>query len=124
MIITIEEAEEKFGLGNTLLEYEDVKDIDHELVWTYVDYGDGSSISNGFHTVNRVGYYIAEKPFEYGEDYEIPVSRDIECELCCCETCRGSGVDGLDKECESCYGSGADEKCGNCLGEGYRTEWL
>lgn len=122
--ITLEEAEEKFGLSNTLLEHEDVKDTNNELIWTYLDTDDGTSICSGYHFVNRVGYYLAEKPFEYGDNYEIPVSRDVECELCCCETCKGTGVDGIDKECEDCRGTGADEKCGNCLGEGYRTEWF
>lgn len=123
MIITIEEAEEKFGLGVTLLEYDDVKDKDNEYIWTYLDTDDGTSICNGYSIVNRIGYYLSTKPVPDGEYYEVPVSRDIECIHCCCETCRGTGVDGLDKECESCYGSGAEESCGNCMGDGYRTEW-
>jgi hypothetical protein len=124
MIITIEEAEEKFGLGVTLLEYEDVKDKQNEYIWTYLDTDDGTSICNGYSIVNRIGYYLSEKPVPDGEYYEVPISRYIKCEYCCCETCKGSGVDGLDKECESCYGSGAEESCGNCQGQGYRTEWM
>ena len=124
MIITIEEAEEKFGLGSVLIEtWEEVRTNEDGLVWTYLEHDDGTSICSGYHAVNRLGYYVGTKPVPDGEDYEVPVSRDIECELCCCETCKGSGIDGIDKECESCYGSGAEESCGNCMGDGYRTEW-
>lgn len=123
--ITIEEAEDKFGLGVQLIDnFEDVKGYNDEYIWTYGDGDDGTYICSGYHVVNRIGYYISEKPVPSGEYYQIDVSRDVECELCCCEACDGKGVDGIDKECEDCHGSGADERCGNCLGSGYRTEWF
>jgi RecJ-like exonuclease len=123
MYITADEATERFGLGATVLEWDDVKDKENEYVWTYLEGDDTTVICSGFHYVNRIGYYLSEKPVPDGEYYEVPVSRDIECEQCQCKACQGTGVDGIDKECEDCHGSGAEEDCGNCLGSGYRTEW-
>jgi len=41
-------------------------------VWTWVDGDDGSWIISGFHYVNRIGYFITEKPYT-GEVYAIQV---------------------------------------------------
>lgn len=36
-----------------------------ECVWTWVDGDDGTYLGNGFHYVNRIGYYITENPCEH-----------------------------------------------------------
>ena len=106
MIITMEEAEEKFGLGYEMIEdWEDVRHNEDGLVWTYLAGDDYASICSGYHVVNRMGYYVGTIPVPDGEDYEVPVSRDVECELC-------TSANGEE-----------DTTCGNCAGTGYRTEW-
>ena len=54
-----------------------VADYEPDRVWTLVDGDDGTYIINGYHLVNRIGYFISEVPFtgdflevldqEYGE---------------------------------------------------------
>ena len=41
-------------------------------VWTWVDGDKGTYIINGYHLVNRIGYFITKVPFG-NEDIEIPV---------------------------------------------------
>jgi hypothetical protein len=43
-------------------------------VWTLVDTDDGLVVTNGFHYVNRVGYFITEKEWENGATIDIAVS--------------------------------------------------
>lgn len=43
-------------------------------VWTYVDGKGGTYIISGFHYVNRIGYFITEKPFD--KPTEVRVSTD------------------------------------------------
>ena len=33
-------------------------------VWTYVDGDEGTWITNGYHLVNRIGYFITELPYD------------------------------------------------------------
>jgi hypothetical protein len=104
--ITIEEAEEMFGLSAELIDdFSEIGNYEDDHIWTYADGDDGTYICSGYHVVNRIGYYVSEKPVPNDTMYEICVSRDVECELC------GSA------------NGEPDESCGNCLGEGYRTEW-
>lgn len=42
-------------------------------VWTRVETDRGERITNGWHFVNRVGYYICEVPFDPDADIEIKV---------------------------------------------------
>lgn len=42
----------------------------NECVWTYLDGDDGLYLSNGFHSVNRLGYVVTELPY-FGPDTEI-----------------------------------------------------
>ena len=42
--------------------------VDHRKVWTLVDGDEGMWITNGYHLVNRVGYFITEQPYE-GDGY-------------------------------------------------------
>lgn len=36
----------------------------NEFVWTWIDGDEGTWIVNGFHWVNRIGYFVAEKSCE------------------------------------------------------------
>jgi hypothetical protein len=42
-------------------------------VWTWVDGNDGSYIVDGWHMVNRIGYFITAIPCEFDEDITIKV---------------------------------------------------
>jgi len=42
--------------------------MDGRRVWTLVDGDEGMYICNGYHLVNRVGYFITEQPYE-GDGY-------------------------------------------------------
>ena len=55
--------------------------IDQKRVWTYTDIGSGSVVSEGYHFVNRLGYYITELPYEEDTEYEVDLSVDT-CEKC------------------------------------------
>lgn len=33
-------------------------------VWTYVDGDDGTYVTNGYHLVNRIGYFITSVPYD------------------------------------------------------------
>lgn len=44
-------------------------------VWTYLDGDEGSYIVNGYMLVNRIGYFITEKPANSDLNYEILVDR-------------------------------------------------
>lgn len=36
-----------------------------DRVWTWFDGDDGTYVGNGFHYVNRIGYYVTEKSCEH-----------------------------------------------------------
>lgn len=42
-------------------------------VWTYIDGLDGTYVINGYHYVNRIGYFITKKPAKENTNYEILV---------------------------------------------------
>lgn len=44
---------------------------DNRRVWTLMDGDNGMSLVEGYHLVNRVGYYITEKPAPEGYTFEI-----------------------------------------------------
>jgi hypothetical protein len=56
--------------------------IDDNRVWTFVDGGDYSVITNGMRFVNRLCYYVTEVPWE-GEagDIEINMYEPDECDI-------------------------------------------
>jgi len=48
--------------------------IDDNVIWTYGDGDDGGTyIWNGYSFVNRIGYFITERPWVEGTDYQILV---------------------------------------------------
>jgi hypothetical protein len=62
-------------------EVEFVKTIPNERIWTYTDIGNGSVVTNGWHFINRLGYFITEVPAEDDTDYEVDLHIDS-CEHC------------------------------------------
>lgn len=53
---------------------EDVEEVikhDNNLIWTYLEGDSGSVITQGYHYVNRLGYYITEVPWEQDVEYEV-----------------------------------------------------
>ncbi len=46
------------------------------MVWTYADGDNGTFICDGYHLVNRIGYFITQVPADITCQYEIIVSRD------------------------------------------------
>jgi hypothetical protein len=53
-------------------ELEFVMAQDPRNIWTYMDADGGSLIVEGYHLVNRLGYYITEKPWSENEaGYEV-----------------------------------------------------
>jgi len=44
------------------------------LVWTYVDGNTKPVIINGYHLINRIGYFVCQVPWE--DQYDIEVSID------------------------------------------------
>ena len=52
-------------------EFEFVQKADNKYIWTEVDGDEGTYILSGYHFVNRIHYYITEKPWE-DEWTEIP----------------------------------------------------
>jgi hypothetical protein len=92
-ILTWDEWEEQFKpVRNTITKREEVngwlfetfgKDEEHirkladnpktaNTVWTWLDTGNGLVIVNGWHYVNRFGYFITKVPFDPTVMYEIP----------------------------------------------------
>lgn len=43
-------------------------------VWTYIDGDDNPLIVEGYHLVNRIGYFITEVPANEGAHYEVRVN--------------------------------------------------
>jgi hypothetical protein len=52
-------------------EVEFVRAQPYENVWTYVDGDEGTYLVNGYGFVNRIGYFVCEVPWVYGEFIEI-----------------------------------------------------
>jgi hypothetical protein len=73
-------------------------------VWTYADGDYCSYVTNGYHYVNRIGYYVCEVAYDENTDYEIIVSTETECE-CYNEEGYEDGEMGR-ADCEKCEGYG------------------
>lgn len=53
-------------------EYAFVAQHDLNCIWTLLEDGDGNSfISSGLHFVNRLGYFVSEKPVPEGKVIEV-----------------------------------------------------
>lgn len=79
---------DKSGSGTMFETYGDevafVKEQNADCIWTYGDGDDGGSyIWNGWHFVNRIGYFITEVPCPPDTDIQIMVSeQDYFCDNC------------------------------------------
>lgn len=61
------------------LDYVNAQDVHY--VWTYVDVDFGSVTVEGFHYVNRIGYFVTEVPWIDGTSYEIDLQMNL-CDNC------------------------------------------
>jgi hypothetical protein len=83
-------------------ELEYVQRYDPHYIWTYLETDEGSVTVEGFHYVNRLGYFITEVPWIDSTSYEIDLQVDT------CDNCDGPFGDfqhdnGLcDECCEGC----------------------
>ena len=77
---------------------------DERHVWTELDGDNGVYIVSGMHYVNRIQYYITNKPWNDGDNICITVCEYIDCD---------------------CYDGDVDPKnnCPECGGTGSKTVW-
>jgi hypothetical protein len=62
-----------------------VNSTSSQKVWTYVDGDGGTYIVDGYHLVNRIGYFITQNARQDDQFYEVIVSQDEpeeECKYC------------------------------------------
>ena len=81
-----------------------ISKAEENKVWTWGDGDFASYISNGYHYVNRIGYYVCEVPYDEDTEYEIIISTEEECK-CYLEDGYDDGEYGR-SDCEECEGSG------------------
>ena len=93
------------------VEYVQTK-IDERLVWTFSDGDMCTYLSNGYHYINRINYYVCTVPYEEDVEYQIIVSVDVECS---CYKEEGYGQDNFG------YMNDGDPDCKECEGYGHRT---
>jgi len=116
-ILTYDEWYDKYQpITNTFTGYEEkhfetfgeevdfVRSQDDNLIWTEIDGDEGTYIVSGFHFVNRIHYFITEKPWE--EDVEVPTWVYRECDNAIegeckrdCPECNGDSV--IDIPCDT-----------------------
>lgn len=86
-----------------------VKKQNPNTIWTYAEGDNGTYISNGWHVVNRLGYFITTLPFDDTKDYQIQISSE---DIYLCLNC---GEEWEDEAAELCYENFADlDKCPAC----------
>ena len=77
-------------------EFDFVSKADNKHIWTEVDGDEGTYIVSGYHFVNRIQYYITNKPWT-DEMTEVPTWVYRQCD------CAELSEDGeYDPECEEC----------------------
>ena len=125
--MTFEEADEKFHfMVNNYDEYASfdglmfetygdevdyVKSISPDRIWTYGDGDDGGGyIWNGWHIVNRLGYFISEEPWPADTVIQIQVS--VPCYFC--ENCNEE-MDDPDNLIRDAFQDEDLEKCPHCV---------
>ena len=99
-------------------EYEYVKSIDPNRVWTWVEGDMSSIIIAGRAFVNRMGYYVTEVPWE-DENEMVLLSVEVECE---CYKEQGYGPFTFPSGDE--YWENGDPNCPECEGYGLRTAYV
>lgn len=81
-----------------------ISKAEENKVWTWADGDYCSYVSNGYHYVNRIGYYVCEVPYDEDTEYEIITSTEEECE-CYNEEGYEDGEMGR-ADCKECEGYG------------------
>jgi hypothetical protein len=81
-----------------------ISKVEENKVWTWADGDYCSYVSNGYHYVNRIGYYVCEVPYDEDTEYEIITSTEEECE-CYDENAYDDGGFG-NPNCQECEGYG------------------
>ena len=88
-------------------DYEIVKTVDNNHLWTWSDGGDYSVITNGYSFVNRLHYYISTVPWK-DEHIQIDMYEPDECEQSGHEYETVERYDGKEYEC--CKHCGEDKE--------------
>lgn len=60
---------ETYGIENLYVQ----NHIHENRVWTWIDGDKGSYVINGYHYVNRIGYFVTEVPYNAEDVYEVLV---------------------------------------------------
>jgi len=75
-------------------------------IWTESQIDYGFVTSEGYHFVNRMGYYITEVPWEDNVSYEVDLNLDT-CEVCdnpFSDDAWGCSEDNMEYTCNNCCG--------------------
>ena len=89
-----------------------VNNVPNDNVWTYLEVDGGTVTTNGFHYVNRLGYFVTTVPAEEDTEYEIDLEMWTECCRDCGEAETLSGEIIMDNyKCDA-----QQEYCLNCCG--------
>ncbi len=83
-----------------------VRSAPENCIWTHSQIDYGFVTTEGYHFVNRMGYYVTEVPFEPDTSYEV----DLYVETC--EVCNNE----LDDDAWSCSEDDGEYTCNNCCG--------
>lgn len=90
-------------------ELEFVKAQEPNRIWTYGEGDNGTYIWNGWHVVNRLGYFITTLPFDDKQDYQITISSE---DIYICDNCNEVWED---ETAALCYEKFVDlDKCPAC----------
>ena len=87
-------------------EVEFVRKAPANTIWTYSQVDYGFVTTEGYHFVNRLGYYITEVPWEEDTSYEV----DLYIETC--EVCNNPFND----DAYACQEDDMEYTCNNCCG--------
>ena len=86
--------------------------FDPHYVWTYLQTDEGSVTVEGYHYVNRLGYFITEVPWIDSTSYEVDLQIDPQC---CADCGEAETLDGeMVMEVFAC--DQMHEYCLNCCG--------
>lgn len=75
-------------------------------VWTLTQVEYGTGIYNGYHWVNRLGYFVTEVPYPEDTEFEVDLCIDA------CEVCDKP----FDDDGYACQEDDGDLTCNNCCG--------
>lgn len=75
---SVDSTYDSFETYGAEVEYVQTK-IDERLVWTFSDGDMCTYLSNGYHYINRINYYVCTVPYEEDVEYQIIASTEEEC---------------------------------------------